>query len=304
MDIKAERPISIGVVFPQTEMKATRDDITTFLDAVQAAGFDHLLAYDHVLGADPESHPGWSGPYSMHDPFHEVFTLFGFVAGRIDVELVTSVLVLPQRQTVLVAKQAAQLDIMTNGRLRLGVGTGWNEIEYRSLGASFQQRGQRIEEQVALLRRLWTEPSLHFAGDHEVVDGAGLVPQPRQRPIPIWMGGGSTPRVLDRIGRLADGWMPSSGPGQKLATAWDAIRRAAESAQRDPASIGLQGGTPVVGATADEILERVDRWRQLGASHVAVNTLRGGFGDVQEHVDEILRVASILGLGRAARRTA
>lgn len=288
--------MNVGVVFPQTEIDATRDDITTFLDAVQAAGFDHLLAYDHVLGADPESHPQWSGPYPLHDPFHEVLTLFGFVAGRIDVELVSAVLVLPQRQTVLVAKQAAQLDIMSNGRLRLGVGTGWNEIEYRALGTSFQPRGQRIEEQVGLLRRLWTEPSLHFQGDHEVVDGAGLVPRPMQQPIPIWMGGGSTATVLDRIGRLADGWMPSSAPGQKMRAAFDAIKRAAASAQRDPDSIGLQGGIPVVGATSDEILERVDRWRQLGASHVAVNTLGGGLRDVGEHVDELLRVASILQL--------
>src|SRR4051794_1803098 len=199
--------MKIGVVFPQVDIGADAGAIRAYAAAVSGAGFDHILAYDHVLGADRAAHPDWTGPYDATHTFHEPFALFGFLAGICDLELVTGVIILPQRQTVLVAKQAAEVDVLTEGRFRLGVGIGWNAVEYEALGLDFRNRAARYEEQVELLRLLWTEDSVTFEGRYHKVDHAGLLPRPVQQPIPLWMGGGLAPATLDRIGRLADGWI-------------------------------------------------------------------------------------------------
>src|SRR4051812_44643409 len=174
----------IGVVLPQTEIGSERDGLRRYAQRVEELGFAHVLAYDHVVGADPTVHQGWDGPYDIHTEFHEPFVLFGYLSALIGLELVTGIIILPQRQTVLVAKQAAEVDLLTDGHFRLGVGIGWNAVEYEALGKRFSDRGTRFEEQVTLLRRLWTEPTLTFEGEHERVTGAGLAPMPRQRPIP------------------------------------------------------------------------------------------------------------------------
>src|SRR5258708_14783188 len=157
--------MNIGVVFPQTEIGADRGAIRSYAQRVEELGFTHLLAYDHVLGADPEVHRPWRGPYDVDTTFHEPFVLFGYLAAITELELVTGIIVLPQRQTALVAKQAAEVDVLTNGRFRLGVGAGWNAVEFDALGKDFATRGRRMDEQIELLRRLWIDQSVTFEGD-------------------------------------------------------------------------------------------------------------------------------------------
>src|SRR5882757_9300019 len=221
--------MQIGVVFPQTEIGPDAGAVRSYGQRVEELGFAHVLAYDHVVGADPAVHHGWDGPYDVHTTFHEPFVLFGYLAALISLELVTGIIILPQRQTVLVAKQAAEVDLLTDGRFRLGVGLGWNAVEYEALGKDFSNRGARVEEQVALLRRLWTEQTVTHDGPSERVTGAGLAPLPVQRPIPVWFGAGS-PRAYRRAGRLGDGWFPMVGPGPELEQARQQVAQAATEA--------------------------------------------------------------------------
>src|SRR5581483_3441922 len=180
--------MKVGVVFPQSELGGDAGAVRTYALRVEELGFDHVLVYDHVVGADPTVHKGWDGPYDVHTTFHEPFVLFGYLAALTSLELVTGIIILPQRQTALVAKQATEVDLLTGGKFRLGVGIGWNAVEYEALGKDFTNRGRRLEEQVQLLRRLWTEPTVTHDGEYEKVTGAGLAPMPVQRPIPIWFG--------------------------------------------------------------------------------------------------------------------
>ena len=186
--------MQIGAVFPQTEIGADVGAVRAYTERVEQLGFAHILAYDHVVGADPAVHSPWRGPYDISTTFHEPMVLFGYLAAVTSLELVTGVIILPQRQTALAAKQAAEVDLLTRGKFRFGIGVGWNPIEYEALGKSFTDRGKREEEQIELLRRLWTEPSVTFEGAFETVTGAGLAPMPIQRPIPIWLGGSSPAR--------------------------------------------------------------------------------------------------------------
>jgi len=226
----------IGVVFPQTEIGADVADVRRYAEQVEELGFTHVLAYDHVLGADPEVHKGWNGPYDVHTTFHEPFVLFGYLAAITELELVTGIIILPQRQTALVAKQAAEVDLLTRGRFRLGVGLGWNAVEYEALGTTFSNRGRRIEEHVELMRRLWTEQTVTYDGTYEHVTGAGLAPIPVQRPIPIWFGGQSE-LAYQRIGRLADGWFPQVAPGPRLDHARAVVEQAAVPVTPDVARL-------------------------------------------------------------------
>jgi probable F420-dependent oxidoreductase len=285
----------IGVVFPQTELGADVGAIRAYVARVEELGYAHLLAYDHVVGADPEVHRPWRGPYDLHTTFHEPFVLFGFLAALTPMELVTGIIILPQRQTVLAAKQAAQVDILTEGRFRFGIGIGWNAVEYEALGRDFTDRGVRMEDQVALLRRLWTEQSVTFAGRDEKVTGAGLAPLPVQRPLPLWFGG-SSPRAYERMGRLADGWFPQVTPGPKLDEARAILDRAATAAGRDPAAIGMEGRVSWGEGGADRVLDHVGRWREAGATHLSVNTMNAGLGGVDDHLDALGAVAEATGL--------
>lgn len=206
--------MNIGVVFPQTEIGSDRSLLREFLVGVSDAGYAHLILYDHVFGVDTRGLPSWEHPYALEHEFHEPFTTLGFAAGLTSLELMTGVLILPQRQTVLVAKQAAQVDILSGGRLRVGVGIGWNRAEYESLDVPFEVRAERFEEQLELLRRLWTEQSMVFRGRFHDIPPGGIRPLPIQRPIPLWLGGGrgTNPTVLKRIGRVSDGWFPNLFP--------------------------------------------------------------------------------------------
>jgi probable F420-dependent oxidoreductase len=287
----------IGVVFPQTEIGADVGAVRAYAEQVEHLGFTHVLAYDHVLGADPEVHTGWSGPYNLDSTFHEPLVLFGFMAGFTSLEFATGIIILPQRQTALVAKQAAALDIFSSGRLRLGVGLGWNAVEYEALGKTFSDRGRRLQEQVELLRRLWTEPSVTFHGVYEEVTGAGLAPLPVQRPIPIWFGAQSPP-AYRRAGRLGDGWLPQVPPGPKLDEARAIVDQAARDAGRDPAALGMEGRVSWGGKTVGKLAEQVGRWRAAGASHVSVNTMGSGLTTVDDHLrvlGDIARALEIAG---------
>jgi probable F420-dependent oxidoreductase len=205
---------------------------------------------------------------------------------------------LPQRQTALVAKQAAEVDLLTGGRFRLGIGLGWNAVEYEALGKSFADRGRRMDEQVELMRRLWTERTVTFAGTYETVTAAGLAPLPVQRPIPVWFGGQS-PRAYVRVGRLADGWFPQVPPDSRLDEARRIIAAAAEEAGRDPATIAMEGRVSWGGP--DRLIDHVGRWRAAGASHVSINTMSAGLGSVDGHLEALAAAAEALKLGSSSR---
>jgi probable F420-dependent oxidoreductase len=282
--------MKIGVVFPQTEIGPDAGAVRAYAQRVEELGFTHLLAYDHVVGADPAVHQGWDGPYDVTTTFHEPMVLFGYLAALTSLELVTGIIILPQRQTALVAKQAAEVDLLTGGRLRLGVGLGWNAVEYEALGKEFGNRGRRMAEQVRLLRRLWTEPAVTFAGDYEQVTGAGLAPLPVQRPIPVWFGGSSRPAYV-RAGRLADGWFPQVSPGPRLAEARAVVEQAAVEAGRDPAALGMEGRVSWREGGADQVVVDAASWLDAGATHLSVNTMGAGFASVDDHLAALARVA-------------
>lgn len=288
----------IGVTFPQTEFGNDPFALRDWAQAVEGLGFTHVLAYDHVLSADPGSRPGWTG-YDLDDPFHEVFVLFGFLAAITErLELVTGVLILPQRQTALVAKQAAEVDILSGGRLRLGVGVGWNAVEYEGLDKDFSNRGERCEEQIALLRALWSAPAITFEGRWEQVEAAGINPLPVQRPIPIWIGGYAE-ATLRRIGRLGDGWFPWREPNEDMRAAVERLRAYTAQAGRDPDAIGLEPQLNVGRGTPEEWTAFVEGWRALGATHLCLTTMGNGFTTPGQHLDAVARAAIVLGVGAA-----
>jgi probable F420-dependent oxidoreductase len=282
----------IGVVFPQTEIGADVGAVRAYALRVEELGYQHVLAYDHVLGADPAVHAGWQGPYDVTTTFHEPFVLFGYMAAITELEMVTGIIILPQRQTALVAKQAAEVDLLTRGRFRLGIGLGWNAVEYEALGQDFTSRGRRVEEQVDLLRRLWTETSVTYQGRFDRVTGAGLAPLPVQRPIPVWFGAQSE-RAYRRAGQLADGWFPQVRPGPELDEARRVVEQAAVEAGRDPARIGMEGRVSWRGSP-ETLAEHAATWRDAGASHISVNTMGSGLRTVDEHLAALEAAAEVL----------
>ncbi|MDO3634661.1 LLM class F420-dependent oxidoreductase [Mycolicibacterium arseniciresistens] len=282
----------VGVVFPQTELGGDVGAVRAYGQAVEELGYAHLLVYDHVVGADPAVHTGWNGPYDIDTTFHEPFVMFGFLAGVAPrLELVTGVIIVPQRQTVLVAKQAAEVDLLTQGKFRLGVGIGWNAVEYEALGENFGDRGRRSEEQIELMRRLWTERSVTFDGRHHRVTGAGLAPLPVQQPIPVWIGTASE-RGYERAGRIADGWFPMKRPGPELDEARGIVADAATAAGRDPSTIGMEGRVNWTG-DADRAGAQLAAWADAGASHLSVNTMGAGLRTVDDHLAVLTEVAKM-----------
>lgn len=285
----------IGAVFPQTEIGTDPGAIRAYAQAVEEMGYRHILIYDHVLGASTATRPDWRGPYTSDTLFHEPFVLFGyFAACTQQIELVTGVIILPQRQTALVAKQAAEVDVLSGGRLRLGIGVGWNSVEYEGLNEEFGNRGARSEEQIQVLRQLWTEPVVTFKGRWHQIDAAGIKPLPVQRPIPIWIGGGAD-KVLERTARIGDGWFPQMPPDN---TARDAIRRLrayAEAAGRDPGTIGVEARLSLGRVPESGWREYVERWRDLGATHLSINTMDAGLGSPQEHIDALRHARTVIG---------
>src|ERR1700722_5985234 len=290
----------IGAVLPQNELGGDPGAVRAWVQAATELGYDHISGFDHVVGADPRVHTDWVHPYTVETPLHEILVLFGFVAALTPLELVSSVVILPQRQTVLVAKQAGEIDLLSEGRFRLGVGIGWNPVEFEALGQKFGNRGARFEEQIELMRRLWTEPSLSFEGRYERVTGAGIRPLPVQRPIPVWIGG-SVDVALARAGRLAGGWFPPAQPGPAPEHADAVVHGAAAEAGRDPAAIGMEGRVQLSGVGSDGIADRVQAWRDAGATHVSLGTMGAGLANVEDHIAALGAAAEALGLdGRTA----
>ncbi len=291
-------------MFPHEGIPATRASVEEWMDGVVELGFDHVVLPDHVLGADPDlATPGWNDqwaaigdhPHDHETVFHEPFVLFGFLAARCELELVTGVLVLPQRQTALVAKQAVEADLLSEGRLRLCVGVGWNAAEYEALGVPFHQRGRILNEQIEVLRLLWTHPVVTYEGEFHHLHGVGTQALPVQRPIPLWCGGRS-PRALERAGRVADGWL-SMGvvTPPVLAERLEVIRTAATAAGRDPAEIGLELRLDVTGRSAIDVTKDGRVLAGAGATHVCVST-HGTGPTATEHV-AALRAATALTSG-------
>lgn len=277
----------IGVVYPQVEFGSDPGAIREYAQTVEELGYTHILAYDHVLGANPERPDRLNGPYTHRSPFMEPLVLFSFMAGFVKLlEFATGVLILPQRQTALVAKQAATLDILCGGRLRLGVGLGWNHVEYAALGMDFGTRGRRIEEQIEVLRLLWTQPLVTYQGRWHTIPDAGLDPLPAQRPIPIWMGG-TAEAAIRRIARLADGWMINIRSVEDARPAVELLYHSLEEAGRDRSSFGLEPRMAYGDGNPDTWERTIQGWADLGATHLSINTMGLGFSSPAEHLSAI-----------------
>lgn len=276
--------MKIGVVFPQIEFSGDAAAVRDYAQTAEALGYHHILAYDHVLGANPDRPEGWRGPYTYEDPFYEPFVLFSFMAAATErIAFATGILILPQRQTALVAKQAAMLDVLSNGRFRLGVGIGWNKVEYVALNEDFHTRGKRIEEQVELLRQLWSRPLVTFEGQWHTVPDAGIKPLPVQRPIPIWFGGHADV-VLRRMARLGDGWMTNY---RQAADAQPALERldaylAENGRSRD--DFGIEARLVWRDGDLDRLQRTMAEWDDAGATHISLNTMGAGFTTTAEHL--------------------
>ena len=277
--------MQIGVTFPQNEIGADPAVIREYVQAVEEAGYKHLVIYDHVLGADPANRPGWRG-YTHKSLFHEPFVLFGYLAAFSKLELATAVTILPQRQTALVAKQAAEVDILTGGKFRLGVGVGWNAVEYEGLGMDFRTRGRAVEEQIEVLRLLWGQEVVSYKGRFHTITEAGLNPLPINRSIPIWTGG-SADTLLRRTARLADGWFPLGNPDDGMRATLDKLREYIKEEGRELSAIGIEARVNASDGDLDEQARLTAAWRALGATHISINTMGAGFTSPAEHIKAV-----------------
>jgi probable F420-dependent oxidoreductase len=287
--------MDVGAVFPQLEIGADPSVIATYARTIEQLGYDHLVIFDHVLGADATRPGGWTGPYDHRSMFHEPFVLYGYLAAvTTRLRLAIAVIVLPQRQTALVAKQSAEVDVLSRGRLILGVGIGWNEVEYEALGMRFTDRGRRIEEQIAVLRALFTEDVVDFTGRWHRIDRAGLNPMPVQRPIPIWMGGGYQARerkiiepALRRIATIADGWFTHLPPNEDGRAGMETFRRFVQEAGRDPAGVPVEGRIPAARGGPEQWKAGIEAFRDMGMSSVELTTMAAGYRDLDEHLEAL-----------------
>src|SRR6516162_11890361 len=271
--------MDIGVIFPQTEIGGDPGAVRAYGDALTELGYTHMAAYDHVLGGDTAVLGELGGPYTIDHTFREPLMMFSYLAGRTPLAFATSILIGPQRQTALLAKQAAEVDLLSGGRFRLGLGVGWNKMEYDALGVPFEQRWAILEEQVAVLRALWTHKRVDIESRFHKIEAAGLAPLPRQRPIPIWIGA-HQPVALRRAGRVADGWFPQFRPGGGLEAALEMMREGAMEAGRDMSTFGFEGRVEYGTGDLDKVAKHVGRWRDAGASHVSLITMHANLQGV------------------------
>jgi len=279
--------MQIGVTFPQTEIGADPAVIRDYAQAAEGMGYRHLVAFDHVLGADTTHRPGWRG-YTHRQMFHEPFVLFGYLAALTHLEFVPAVIILPQRQTALVAKQAAEVDVLTGGKLRLGIGVGWNPVEYEALGMNFQARGRVVEEQIEVMRLLWSQEVVSYKGQYHTITEAGLNPLPIRRSIPIWLGG-SANVLLRRVARIGDGWFPQGQPDDHMRRLLERLISYIREAGRDPSTVGIEARVNASEGNLDEWVRQTEGWRALGATHISLNTMGAGFNSPGEHIDAIRR---------------
>jgi probable F420-dependent oxidoreductase len=288
--------MNFGAVYPQTEYPTDPVAIRDFTQTVEGLGYTHIVAYDHVLGANPDRPEGWQGPYTYQTTFMEVFILFSYMAAFSQkIGYLSGVLILPQRQTALVAKQAATLDVLCHGRFRLGVGLGWNHVEYEALNEDFHTRGKHVEEQVHLLRQLWTRPLVNFKGKWHIISDAGVNPLPIQRPIPIWFGG-QADAMLRRVAAMGDGWLPNMRNAQDTLPALEKIDQYLEEAGRSRQNFGLEARLPFGKGDLDQLTHQVREWEGVGATHLSINTLNSGFDNPNEHLTALQTFARLVGI--------
>ncbi len=296
-------PVKFGATFPTTEIGDDPIAIRDIAQAAESLGYSHIVAYDHVLGAEHAGRePKLWGPYTERDAFHEPFVLFGFLAGvTTTIEFETAIIILPQRQTVLAAKQAAEVDILSGGRLRLGIGTGWNPVEYEGLGIPWEGRGARFDDQISLMRQLWSEPVLDVTTSHHRIDRAGILPRPR-RPIPLWFGG-STKVAFRRAARVGDGFTFASA-GRKTVEQATELRALVTAEGRDPANFPLEF-TLMYGLGETRWASSVESAREAGIDYVTINAMSTtaawtgmeapGFGTAGEHIAALERFMQVVG---------
>ena len=278
--------MEIGAVFPHNEIGTDPQAIKDYAQGVEELGVTHLLIYDHVLGADRDRPGGFEGPYDKDVAFHEPFTTFAFIAAVTKkLDMITTVMILPQRQTVLVAKQAAELAILSNNRFKLGIGVGWNTVEYTGLNENFKNRGKRQEEQVELMRLLWESEVLEYKGDYHHIDKASINPRP-SKSVPIWFGGGA-PQLIERCADLGDGWIPLMGPNEAARKTLAAIKEKRKSKGLDWDNFGVQAQAQYAGGDAERWNKHAEKWRNLGASHLAIATHNAEPTNVDGHLGRI-----------------
>ena len=289
--------MEIGVIFPQTEIEPDVVAIRDFAQAAQDMGYSYLFIADHVLGADASAydHPLF-GMYNHETVVHESLTTMGYLAAVAPkLGLMSGILILPQRQTALVAKQAAEIDVLCGGKLRLGIGVGWNFVEYEALGMNFHDRGARSAEQIEVMRELWTKESVDFHGRWHDITHAGINPLPVQRPIPVWLGVGSPlapipPDVaLRRVARIADGWCPNFAPDESGYALQEKVHNYMAEYGRDPSELGLDGRMGTAGSPPEAWGDRVAAWREMGASHLSIENRRAGLKTAGDHIEMMRR---------------
>ena len=294
--------MQVGAVFPQLEIGTDPSAIAKYARTIEELGYDHLVIFDHVLGADSNRPGGWTGVYDHRSMFHEPFVLYGYLAAiTTRLKLATAVIVLPQRQTALVAKQAAEADVLSGGRLILGVGIGWNQVEYEALGMRFTDRGKRIEEQIAVLRALWTQEVVDFKGRWHRIDRAGINPLPIQRPIPVWMGGGyqaRDPKIIEpalrRIAAIADGWFTHLPPNEDGRAGMEMFQRFVREAGRDPAKLPVEGRIAAARSSPEEWKRGIEAFRKMGMTSVELTTMGAGYRTLDEHLDALRQFRELL----------
>jgi probable F420-dependent oxidoreductase len=258
--------MQLSAWFPTRDIGDDPSKIRDWAQAAEDLGYDYIEVPDHVFGVTARD--GWAPLYDEKDAFHETFTTLAFLAAATrKIKLSTGVLILPQRQTGVAAKQAAQIDLLSEGRLRLGIGVGWNHVEYQALDMDWHTRGARQAEQVEVLRRLWTEDLVTFKGKFHDMTEVNIVPQPVQRPIPIWFGG-SSDAVVKRAARLGDGWMPIISPDEKAEAKLEDLRGHLRSFGRNPNTFGLEGWLRMSNDDPQRWAADADGWRRLGAQIV------------------------------------
>lgn len=288
--------MQLGAVYPTTEVAGDPDAIRKFVSAVESLGYTSLMAYDHVVLTQHEGRdPPLTGPYTERDSFHDPFVFLAFAAALNDtLELVTGVICLPQRQTALVAQQAANVDLLSRERLRLGVGIGWNYVEFEALGMDFRNRARRIEEQVELLRRLWTEPVIDFEGRYHRIDRGGINPRPR-RPIPLWLGGHSEPAYV-RGARLGDGFI-FAADGAGAVEAWQRVRELLAGFGRDEAAYG-RDLLAIFARGAQQAVDHLRTFRDAGGQRGFVPSMNQGLGgDIDAHIDYLAEARRLWNAG-------
>ncbi|HJU20115.1 MAG TPA: LLM class F420-dependent oxidoreductase [Stellaceae bacterium] len=264
--------MQLGTLLPLGDIGGDPAVIREYAQKAEAIGYDFVEAPDHVVGVNAASRPGWDRNTSR-DLFHDPFVLFGFLAGASTrLGFATGVLILPQRQTVLVAKQAACLDVLCDGRFRLGVGVGWNEVEFTALNENFHNRGRRSAEQIAVMQALWRDPHVTFKGRWHNIEDAGINPLPAARKVPVWFGGHHE-RTLERIAKLGDGWMPNAyAPGDEALAIFDRLRALTQKAGRDPAAVGIEVWVSMGSGAAADWAREARFWKESGASHLTLTT--------------------------------